>query len=59
MLNHILNLEGAQQLSNSEQKEIIGGGIIKAICPPEEPVCADGSYDCQEVVYYYTYCVNG
>jgi hypothetical protein len=41
MLKNILNLKGAQQLSNNEQKEINGGapgnGVI--ICPQ----CADGT----------------
>ncbi|HKX86817.1 MAG TPA: hypothetical protein VJL37_09090 [Flavobacterium sp.] len=43
MLKNILNLKGAQQLSNNEQKEIgggappIGGDIITC------PRCADGT----------------
>lgn len=59
MLKNILKLKDVQALTNTEQKDIKGGGIIFAICPPEEPVCADGTTNCREVQYYFTYCVNG
>jgi hypothetical protein len=48
MLNSILkkmkklsNLEGLQKLSPEAQKNIVGGGPIYAICPPEPFECND------------------
>ena len=59
MRNNILKLKNVQVLTNTEQKNIKGEGTIFALCPPEEPVCADGTTNCREVQYYFTYCVNG
>lgn len=66
MLNLILkkmkklsNLEGFQKLSTEAQKNIVGGGIIKKLCPPEPPECPDGNPDCPELENYNVYCVNG
>jgi bacteriocin-like protein len=62
MLKNILKLEGAQKLTKKELKEVNGGaGLIRAICPPEPPICSDPlNYDCEEKrVYYNTFCVNG
>lgn len=58
MLQNILKLDGAQQLSKNEQKLVKGNGPIKAICPPEPPVCSESNPDCEELAYYNTFCVN-
>ena len=58
MLKNILKLDGTQQLSKDEQKTIKGSGPIKALCPPEPPVCPEGNSDCQELIYFNTFCVN-
>lgn len=51
MLKNILNLDGAQQLSKNEQKEINGGlKIYRGTCVsenvicPEDTVCVDTQY---------------
>lgn len=58
MLKNILKLDGAHQLSKNEQKSIKGSGPIKAICPPEPPICPEGNPDCQELIDYNVFCVN-
>lgn len=59
-MKKLSNLEGVQKLSIEAQKSIIGGGgPIKAICPPEPPVCSEGNLDCEEKLQYYNvWCVN-
>ena len=51
MLKNILNLDGAQQLSKNEQKEIIGGlKIYRSRCEIEGIVCPEGTY-CVDTQY--------
>lgn len=57
-MKNLSNLEGVEKLSIEAQKSIIGGGPIKAICPPEPPVCPEGNPDCEEIQYYNIWCVN-
>lgn len=60
MLKNILNLDGAQILSNTEKKSINGGGRIAMICAPEPPVCEEADYDCERRQEdYNVFCVNG
>jgi len=42
MLKNILNVDGAQQLSNNEQKEINGGLKIYRSCEEPTAICPDG-----------------
>ncbi|WP_164974437.1 hypothetical protein [Flavobacterium amnicola] len=42
MLKNILNLDGAQQLSNNEQKEINGGLRIYRSCEDATAICPEG-----------------
>ncbi len=58
MLKSILKLNGAQELSKKAQKEVNGGGRIKALCAPEPPVCSEDNPNCQELQYYQVWCVN-
>lgn len=59
-MKKLLKFEGIEKLSKSQLLEINGGGPIKAICPPEPPVCSDGDLDCERrLEYYNVYCVNG
>jgi hypothetical protein len=50
-MKKLSNLEGLEKLSSEAQKNIVGGGRIYAICPPEPAECyACETEDCCEVV---------
>lgn len=53
MLKNILNLEGAQQLTNNEQKELNGG--LKHVCKGGATWCDTNGAMCNE----FSMCVNG
>lgn len=38
-MKNLSNLEGVKKLSTEAQKNIVGGGRIKAICAPEPAEC--------------------
>lgn len=40
-MKNLSNLEGVKKLSSEAQKNIVGGGRIYAICPPEPLECHD------------------
>ncbi|UOX34432.1 hypothetical protein LXD69_02700 [Flavobacterium sediminilitoris] len=56
-MKNLLRLKDVSELSKQNQKAIVGGGPIKAICPPEPPVCPEEDPNCQELIDYII-CVN-
>jgi hypothetical protein len=56
MLKNILNLDGAQQLSKNEQKEINGGlKMYRGTCEYNNVICPEGTH-CVDTTLYGPQC---